>query len=77
MREPLPPSIRTGRAPGSPSPEVTRVKALYLAALRRRIEDGSYMTAERVKIALARMTKAACDDLPQGDFPDREPEPSI
>ena len=77
MREPLPPSIRTGRAPGAPSPEVARVKALYLAALRRRIEDGSYMTEERVKTALARMTKAAGDDLPQEDSGEREPEPSI
>lgn len=72
MREPLPHSVRTGRAPGGPSPEVARVKALYLADLRRRLADGSYLTPDRVKTALERLARAVADDLPEEE--PRDPE---
>ena len=64
MREPLPPSIRTGRATARPCPEVARARGLYLRALRARLQDGSYMTPDRVQVALDRLTRAVCDDLP-------------
>ncbi len=65
MGEPLPPSIRLGRAPGGPSFEVARVKALYLRALRARIRDGSYLTEERTRTAVDRLIQAVRDDLPE------------
>jgi hypothetical protein len=64
MKIPVPPKVRTRRAPG-PSPEVARVKALYLRALRARLRDGTYATEQRVRVALDRMVDALRDDLPE------------
>ena len=64
MREPLPQPIRLHTAPEGPSPEIARVKDLYLRALRARVRDGSYFTEDRVRTAVDRLLKAVRDDLP-------------
>jgi hypothetical protein len=65
MKDPVPPTVRTGRARTPPSPEVERVKALYLQTLRTRVREGTYFTPRRVDLALKRMFQAIRDDLPQ------------
>jgi hypothetical protein len=65
MKDPVPPTVRNGRAAAPPSPEVERVKALYLRALRSRVREGTYFTPRRVDLALKRMFQAIRDDLPQ------------
>jgi hypothetical protein len=65
MKDPVPPTIRTGRARTPASPEVERVKSLYLESLRNRVRDGTYFTPHRVDMALKRMFQAIRDDLPQ------------
>lgn len=65
MKDPVPPMVRTGRPATRPSPEVARVRSLYLHTLRVRLRDGTYFTPRRVDTALRRMFQAIRDDLPQ------------
>ena len=63
MKNSVPPTVRTRVAPGA-SPEVARARALYFKALKRRVEDGSYLTPRRLDTALERLLQAVKDDLP-------------
>jgi hypothetical protein len=63
MSDPARLKVRTGPA-ARPSSEVARARILYLASLRERIRDGTYLTRERVDRALQRMLQAVRDDLP-------------
>ena len=63
MSDPARLKVRTGPT-ARPSSEVARARILYLASLRERIRDGTYLTRERVDRALQRMLQAVRDDLP-------------
>jgi hypothetical protein len=64
MNDPVTPKVRTGRAT-EPSQEVAHAKALYLKALKSRLQDGSYMSPRRVDTALQRLLDAVREDLPE------------
>ena len=63
MNNPVPPTVRP-KVRCAPSPGVARAKALYLRTLKRRLEEGSYLTPRRVDTALARLLEAVREDLP-------------
>lgn len=65
MHDPVPPTLRKGRAAAAPSSEVARARSLYLRELRARVQDGTYFTPGRVDTAMKRLFRAVEDDLPQ------------
>jgi hypothetical protein len=57
--------IRTHGAPRATSREVEAVREKWLAALRRRVEDGTYFTDARVECAIRRLVASVECDLPE------------
>jgi hypothetical protein len=64
MGEDTGPPVRLRGAPRTTSPELARARALWLAALRRRVEDGSYFTPARIARAMECLLGSVRDDLP-------------
>ncbi len=60
----LAPPRRPRRATPAASPEVRRVRDLYVEHLRAQIRAGTYLTEARIRAALDRMLRSVEQDLP-------------